>query len=462
MNKEVDIFDIDVDNSLDDCLIVDEYYSDKYCHTECEFYKFCYANHEICIKRTFENVLNALTPREKQVIMLRFGLYDGKCRTVEDVAREFGLTCDRICHMEAKALRKLRFPSRVGKLKRCFYGAFAVSNNDLYARLLKAIFGDNECNSLDISLGLNCYIVDMKKNQSKSIRDIKNELNTNITDIDSLRPYLKYLTKIEITTLEHLLYTPSSKLLFTAFEKNDVLFFDLIKVLSSMGYKIINYQDKMFDDVFVEELMEAGVNTSIYEQPLDELPLGIVLRLYDNNITTVRELLNNIYIVQHLETLTDEMKKQIDDFLLAKNLCFLHCEDKFYLTPIFWNCFLKSLVCYLRENSHSISLFKKELEELNSKIDNSIIQIVQNKYGEYNFMDIACIFSKASVTIDKLDFSVRTYNCLTRAGIHTIGDIVSRTYEELQSIRSMGKLSLEEIMNTISSYDLKLVEKNQK
>lgn len=63
------------------------------------------------------DVLNSLTTRERKVLELRFGLEDGRSRTLEEVGREFQVTRERIRQIEAKALRKLRHPSRSKKLK---------------------------------------------------------------------------------------------------------------------------------------------------------------------------------------------------------------------------------------------------------------------------------------------------------------------------------------------------------
>lgn len=61
--------------------------------------------------------LDTLSDREKKVLMLRFGLEDGRPRTLEEVGKEFNVTRERIRQIEAKALRKLRHPSRSKKLK---------------------------------------------------------------------------------------------------------------------------------------------------------------------------------------------------------------------------------------------------------------------------------------------------------------------------------------------------------
>ena len=68
-------------------------------------------------KEQLEELLGTLTEREQQVLTLRFGLEDGRARTLEEVGKEFNVTRERIRQIEAKALRKLRHPSRSRKLK---------------------------------------------------------------------------------------------------------------------------------------------------------------------------------------------------------------------------------------------------------------------------------------------------------------------------------------------------------
>ena len=74
------------------------------------------ASHAL-LKEQLQEVLSTLTPREAKVLKLRFGLEDGKSRTLEEVGQEFAVTRERIRQIEAKALRKLRHPSRSKKLK---------------------------------------------------------------------------------------------------------------------------------------------------------------------------------------------------------------------------------------------------------------------------------------------------------------------------------------------------------
>ena len=69
------------------------------------------------LRRELMNVLKSLTPREERVIALRFGLEEGRARTLEELGREFNVTRERVRQIEAKALRKLRHPSRAKRLR---------------------------------------------------------------------------------------------------------------------------------------------------------------------------------------------------------------------------------------------------------------------------------------------------------------------------------------------------------
>ena len=75
-----------------------------------------YADYQL-LKEQVEDVLHTLNEREARVLQLRFGLEDGRSRTLEEVGRDFGVTRERIRQIEAKALRKLRHPNRSKKLR---------------------------------------------------------------------------------------------------------------------------------------------------------------------------------------------------------------------------------------------------------------------------------------------------------------------------------------------------------
>ena len=81
------------------------------------------------LKEQLMEVLATLTPREQKVIMLRYGIQDGHARTLEDVGKEFSVTRERIRQIEAKALKKLRQPSRSKKLKDYVDGTIPIDSN---------------------------------------------------------------------------------------------------------------------------------------------------------------------------------------------------------------------------------------------------------------------------------------------------------------------------------------------
>ena len=75
-----------------------------------------YANNQL-LKDEISKALSELTEREEKVLRLRFGLYDGRTRTLEEVGKEFNVTRERIRQIEAKALRKLKHPTRSKRLR---------------------------------------------------------------------------------------------------------------------------------------------------------------------------------------------------------------------------------------------------------------------------------------------------------------------------------------------------------
>ncbi|HIV10461.1 MAG TPA: sigma-70 family RNA polymerase sigma factor, partial [Candidatus Faeciplasma avium] len=72
---------------------------------------------QVLLKEQINQVLGTLTDREEKVLRLRFGLEDGRSRTLEEVGQMFNVTRERIRQIEAKALRKLRHPNRSNKVK---------------------------------------------------------------------------------------------------------------------------------------------------------------------------------------------------------------------------------------------------------------------------------------------------------------------------------------------------------
>jgi len=96
----------------------------------------------INLKEQTESVLKTLTPREEKVIKMRFGLDDGSEHTLEEVGQSFAVTRERIRQIEAKALRKLRHPSRSRKLREFLVPQFGseIRSQQTAQRTLGQIF----------------------------------------------------------------------------------------------------------------------------------------------------------------------------------------------------------------------------------------------------------------------------------------------------------------------------------
>jgi RNA polymerase primary sigma factor len=100
------------------------------------------------IKEQVKEVLNTLTAREQKVLILRFGLEDGKSRTLEEVGIIFKVTRERIRQIEAKAIRKLRHPSRSRKLKTLLNDPQAYIRKEKEEKLNNQENGNVEINKL--------------------------------------------------------------------------------------------------------------------------------------------------------------------------------------------------------------------------------------------------------------------------------------------------------------------------
>ena len=94
----------------------DDYASSDYCASKCVYFNKCSGNREHCVKKAFDDIMETLTQREGMVLKLRWGFYNNRCFTLDDVAQCLNVTRERVRQIESKALRKLRHPTRARRL----------------------------------------------------------------------------------------------------------------------------------------------------------------------------------------------------------------------------------------------------------------------------------------------------------------------------------------------------------
>ena len=441
--------------------------NDEYCKTTCEFFKTCYANHDSCIKESFENMLKTITPREAKVLKMRHGWYNCINFSHSQIGHEFDVSKGRVQQIEAKALQKLRHPSRYNKSARIFlYDIFLLPEGNFYKSLSLAILGDfGKEIAFEVELGIDYSIVDKEKTSNKSINDIKKELNANIHDITLLDPYALYLDKLNITTLDHLLHTSELSLFTHCFNKDDQKLFKLLKTLSNMGYRLKNgeFPSSNLNEHYSKDLKDLIFDSSIFEERLLDLPSKIVFKLFEEEIKTNDDLVTRIFYVNSLHNFTKEEHQIIDNYLASKNLlCYLdesHTK-KIYISSLLFNAFVDNLVVWFRDNCVSISSFKNNLLESENISIVSLFELLKNKFDTFEFASIVDFLSIADYNLIDLNLSVRTHNILSKAGFCTLQDIISKSVEDLSQIKNIGKKGINEIVETLTSLGLELNEDN--
>ena len=276
-----------------------------------------------------DKALETLTPREMEYMKLRFGLVDGKYRTLEDLGQEFGITRERGRQIEAKALRKLRHPSR--------------------ARLIKTI-----------------KIDDLRKSE--------------------------YITDQERTALTNL--------------ENDMFNSNLIFKHDSIDD--IDFDKDRFDVIRdIQEEIKTRIEKEKEQKVQNMAKNDIAIEEFDFSIRTFNCLKRfGINTINQLASLSEE------DIMKIRNL-----------------------------GRHGAAEVISKLEERGIKL---------GELGETTEE----IIDKKAVGIIDIDLSVRSFNCLRRAGIETLADLENLTYEELMKIRNVNQKCLEEIVSKAKRYGI--------
>lgn len=458
-DDEIDSFDEeivesyvkDTDNiELNDPVI--DYSSDDYCKTNCEFYHLCYANHDCCVKQIFEDVLKTLSPRKETIIKMKYGWYDNKKFSYDEIAKKYNISVSYVKNILGHAIKQLRSPVRCKKLKQFVYEVKTVSKVSFYSILLDEIFNMTDLSDDNsLLLGIDLSLIDLEKSANKSIVEIKQELKKSVSEFAELEPYLRMLKDNEINTLDHLLHTSYTKLL-SLFGTNDIGYLCLIKSITDMGYKIKG-DVKIIDKLFVDELKSVVIDITKYYNKVEDLPLKITLILFEHNITTINEILDNIQNIEALNEIEDNSINIIRNYLDSQKLVYSHNDKNYLLTVSFLTLYFYSLVRWMKIHSKSIFELKAELAASAFHSAELLYQVIERKFPDFDFQASTNVYN---ILIEDVDFSIRARNCMLRAGIRTLGDIAKRSYEDMLKVRNLGKKCLDEVIEKISYYGIVL------
>jgi len=417
----------------------------EYCGNNCAFYKGCYANSELCIKRVFEEILNTIAPREAYVVKKIYG-YDGYVCSKQELATDLEIDCERIEQIEAKALRKLRHPSRSKKLKKYFFDIYCTGEN-FYSRLLTGIFGEaDDETKAEIKLGIDFSIVYKEKCLLKSPADVKKELNKRIDEIQEFFPYAEEIRNLNILTFDHLIHTPQSRLLSFVFGDNDAEFLQFARQIESMGYR---FKDRDFnlENALAEKVAQIIKDGSLFDETIEDLSIKTTIKLLKYDICTYEDLLRRISFVLTCDEFTQEETDAIQKTLLSKGFVYKSDNsESIYLTNKFIEDFCVSFVQWMIEHKQSIFRLTENLKVKNLNMLQAIYYI-KSIYQDFEFP--TRIFSIDS-TIEELELSVRSYNCLKRAEINTVEQLLELTDDDLMKVRNLGQKGVNEIKEILS------------
>lgn len=431
----------------------DEFATEEYCTTKCEYYGTCCANYDVCLKNAFNDILETLTPREKNVVKLSFG-YDGNVMTLEAIGEKYNITEERVRQIQAKALRKMRHPSRSKRLRIYWYDVFLVNADNFYTRMMKTVFGEREPEQgAQFKLGIDLQIVDKEKCSGKSPAQIKKELNSDIREVEELQAYAAFLANSKISSLKRLLCASKKQLSLDTFDNDDISLFNMLKTIDAMGYRFkFCKSETILTEVLSEKLKSAIIDTYVYDEQIEDLSLKTTLRLLELDISDLETLINKILSLKADNTLSVEMQVEIEDFLILKGLA-TGIDDVrvLYLSEDSLYGLSALLTDWMLRNGHSVNKFLLELSAA-GKVPSERVAYIFRKHPDFfetvKTNQLIGVLLKTE-PIETLDLSVRAYNCLKRAGINTVDDVLKMSEDDMIKVRNLGRKSFEEVLGKL-------------
>lgn len=448
------------------------------------------------MKQYFSNrrfLLETLPPREALMFSMHYGLYNGKCMSYSQIGEKFGITGTRVGQVIAKSLRKLRHPSRrymlqyltddeVGYTGKGYIDIEEDLDNEIFDEDESAeVFDEDEntenSNSQLESVEAFDYDNFWDKVTKLASAKKKQTLNARLESLTDEQKQAKIILDILLARPCDIFTQKMAKDLYwhtslTNYVWGDVLELDIEK-LQKKGYqdfinKIHNsglYFKREFK--YIED-WENATYASMIEKGLDNVRKACDIPKIDNvstfdiyNLleTTIEELALSVRAFNCLkragvDNLRDLVCKSEEDLIKVRNLGKRSMEEVIAKVRSLgldirpedtgkeeWIAYLSHMPII---SEYAVGLIKdnKTTEDTNNSDEPK--QSITDKNFE----------SLLSTTIEELNLSVRAFNCLKRAGIDTVEDLVYRTEEDLIKVRNLGKRSFEEVIAKIKSLGL--------
>ena len=358
------------------------------------------------------DALETLTPREMEFMKLRFGLVDGKYKRLEDLGQEFGVTRERGRQIEAKALRKLRHPSRSRKFKPFTFQELKENEyvSDEEIELLSNL--ENEIlNSNLIFKHDSIDDLDLGKDKFDSVRSIKEEINIRKEEAKEEEKETKIKSIPENVGNMDIDRLDLSVRSFMCLHRAGIRTISDLIVLSEEDFrKIRNLGSKSADEV-ISRLEEYGIK------------LGESNEMGTKEEFTLGEL-------GFTESINDGLLRlgirTVDDLLNTSDRML---EEKLY---------------YANESAGRYSVGFQSVQQ--------VIEKRHELIKEYGFEEKRDFNANTSI-IELEEISRRTIHSLNDAGIFSIGDLLSLSEEELLKVNGIGPKGIKEILNVRASFN---------
>lgn len=424
-------------------------------------------------------VLETLTPREARMFAMYYGLYNGEFMTLAQIGNAYNITRSRVGQIIDKALRKLRHPSRISLMKYLTdeeVGYTGKGYLDFGDDIFEDEYGEDFLNSrLDVMADSNEESFSDKLARlifEKKDKETKIKISTLTDEQKQSRIVLDILlTKscdIYTRQMEENLCGKISGELFTPHSWESVLDMDIEK-LKSKGYQRFIHKVHNSGLYFKSEFKyiedwENAICASMIEKGLDNIMKAFAIPEIDN----LKYVLRNTYLEEldlsvraynclkraGIDNLMDLVCRSEEELIKVRNFGRRSMDEVIAK--------VRSLGLDIRPEDTSEEMWIAHLSHMpitsedavNLIKDNKTVEDIQNNDEPKQSIKEERFDELLETRLEELDLSVHSYNCLMRAGIDNLEDLICRSEEELIKVRNLGRRSMEEAIAKAKSFGL--------